>query len=117
MLEDPRLPASNTLWDQAHNAIDRKLFAMKGFHHPGGSQPGFLTGLAHLYQPDPLPAPRPACGPVWGGSGRRQGPDTRLVAQSPNPHFRRLSPSGDPLHYIIRWNVGGGAIRLSTVSH
>jgi hypothetical protein len=25
------------------------LFAMKGFHHPGGSQQAFLTGLAHLY--------------------------------------------------------------------
>jgi hypothetical protein len=35
--------------DQAHNAIERKLFAMKGFHHPGGSQRAFLTGLAHLY--------------------------------------------------------------------
>ena len=23
--------------------------AMKGFHHPGGSQQAFLTGLAHLY--------------------------------------------------------------------
>jgi hypothetical protein len=22
---------------------------MKGFHHPGGSQQAFLTGLAHLY--------------------------------------------------------------------
>ena len=48
----------NALWeafldtsvlDQAHNAIDRKLFAMKGFHHPGGSQGTFLTGLAHLF--------------------------------------------------------------------
>src|SRR5262252_8565639 len=37
------------LLDQAHNAIDRKLFAMKGFHHPRGSQAAFLTGLAHLY--------------------------------------------------------------------
>jgi hypothetical protein len=26
-----------------------KLFAMKGFHHPRGSQQAFLTGLAHLY--------------------------------------------------------------------
>jgi hypothetical protein len=43
------MPASSTLLDQAHNAIDRKLFAMKGFHHPDGSQPAFLTGLAHLY--------------------------------------------------------------------
>ena len=46
---DPKMPASSTLLDQAHNAMDRKLFAMKGFHHPGGSQTAFLTGLAHLY--------------------------------------------------------------------
>jgi hypothetical protein len=48
-LEDPKMPAMSTLVDQAHNAMDRKLFAMKGFHHPGGSQAAFLTGLAHLY--------------------------------------------------------------------
>jgi hypothetical protein len=46
---DPQMPVTSTLLDQAHNAIERKLFAMKGFHHPGGSQPAFLTGLAHLY--------------------------------------------------------------------
>src|SRR5215475_3280848 len=49
VLEDPRMPAMSTVLDQAHNAMDRKLFAMKGFHHPGGSQGAFLTGLAHLY--------------------------------------------------------------------
>jgi hypothetical protein len=49
VLEDPQMPVMNTLLDQAHNAIDRKLFMMKGFHHPGGSQQAFLTGLAHLY--------------------------------------------------------------------
>ena len=49
VLADPKMPASSTLLDQAHNAIDRKLFMMKYFHHPGGSQPTFLTGLAHLY--------------------------------------------------------------------
>ena len=49
MLEDPKMPAMSTVLDQAHNAMDRKLFAMKGFHHPGGSQAAFLTGLAHLY--------------------------------------------------------------------
>jgi hypothetical protein len=49
VLEDPKMPASSTLLDQAHNAIDRKLFMMKGFHHPVGSQAVFLTGLAHLY--------------------------------------------------------------------
>jgi hypothetical protein len=49
VFEDPQMPMTSTLLDQAHNAIERKLFAMKGFHHPGGSQQAFLTGLAHLY--------------------------------------------------------------------
>ena len=49
VLADPQMPATSTLLDQAHNAIERKLFPMKGFHHPDGSQPAFLTGLAHLY--------------------------------------------------------------------
>ena len=49
VLEDSQMPAMSTVLDQAHNAIDRKLFAMKGFHHPRGSQAAFLTGLAHLY--------------------------------------------------------------------
>jgi hypothetical protein len=49
VLADPKMPAMSTVLDQAHNAIDRKLFAMKGFHHPSGSQAAFLTGLAHLY--------------------------------------------------------------------
>jgi hypothetical protein len=49
VLADPQIPTTSTLLDQAHNAIERKLFAMKGFHHPRGSQQAFLTGLAHLY--------------------------------------------------------------------
>jgi hypothetical protein len=49
VLADPQMPVTSTLLDQVHNAIERKLFAMKGFHHPGGSQAAFLTGLAHLY--------------------------------------------------------------------
>src|SRR5215510_11352442 len=49
VLEDPQMPVTSALLDQAHNAIERKLFAMKGFHHPQGSQQAFLTGLAHLY--------------------------------------------------------------------
>src|SRR5713101_7767796 len=47
--ENPKMPTMRTLLDQAHNTMDRKLFAMKGFHHPGGSQAAFLTGLVHLY--------------------------------------------------------------------
>ena len=49
VLEDSQMPAMSTALDQAHNAMDRKLFNMKGFHHAGGSQTAFLTGLAHLY--------------------------------------------------------------------
>jgi hypothetical protein len=49
VLEDSQMPVTSTVLDQAHNAIERKLFAMKGFHHPSGSQQAFLTGLAHLY--------------------------------------------------------------------
>jgi hypothetical protein len=49
VLADPQMPVTSTLLDQAHNTIERKLFAMKGFHHPGGNQQTFLTGLAHLY--------------------------------------------------------------------
>jgi hypothetical protein len=49
VLEDSQMPVTSTLLDQAHNAIDRKRFMMKGFHHPKGSQQAFLTGLAHLY--------------------------------------------------------------------
>src|SRR5918911_2267852 len=49
VLAAPQMPAMSTVLDQAHNVIDRKLFAMKGFHHPSGSQAAFLTGLAHLY--------------------------------------------------------------------
>jgi hypothetical protein len=56
VLADPQMPVTSTLLDQAHNAIKHKLFAMKGFHHPSGSQQASLTGLAHLcnlipYQP------------------------------------------------------------------
>ena len=49
VLADPQMPATSTLLDHAHNAIERKLCAMKGFHHPGGSQQALLTGLAHVY--------------------------------------------------------------------
>jgi hypothetical protein len=49
VLADPQMPATSTLLDQTHNALARKLFAMKGFHHPDGSQRAFLTGLVHLY--------------------------------------------------------------------
>jgi hypothetical protein len=49
VLEDPQMPVTSTVWDQAHNSINRKLFMMKGFHHPKGSQQAFLRGLAHLY--------------------------------------------------------------------
>jgi hypothetical protein len=83
VLEDPQMPVTGTLLDQAHNAIERKLFAMKGFHHPKGSQQAFLTGLAHLY--NLMPYQRRArhagqCGVEVGG-GRVPTPDWMLNLQ------------------------------------
>jgi hypothetical protein len=49
VLADSQMPVTSTLLDQVHNTMDRKLFMMKGFHHPKGSQQAFLRGLAHLY--------------------------------------------------------------------
>ena len=46
---DTNISPTSTLLDQAHNALDRKLFMMKGFHHPHGRQKQFLIGLALLY--------------------------------------------------------------------
>jgi hypothetical protein len=43
------MPVTSPLLDQAHNAIDRKRFMLKAFHHPQGSQRAFLTGRVHLY--------------------------------------------------------------------
>jgi hypothetical protein len=45
----PQRPAMSPGREQAHHASDRTLFAMQGFHHPGGSHAALLTGLAHLY--------------------------------------------------------------------
>src|SRR5215510_6407462 len=93
VLADPQMPVTSTLLDQAHNAIERKLFAMKGFHHPGGSHQAFLTGLAHLY--NLVPYQRRAqhagqCGvEVEGG----RIPHRRLDAQPANSHLGRLSMS------------------------
>lgn len=53
VLADAQMPVTSTLLDQAHNAMDRKPFMMKGFHHPHGSQQAFLRGLAHLYNLGP----------------------------------------------------------------
>lgn len=50
----PNSPRGNCLLHATPRAaqklkMDRKLFMMKGFHHPEGSQKAFLTGLALLY--------------------------------------------------------------------
>lgn len=48
VLEEPQMPLTSPLLAHAHNAIDRHLVMMQGFHHPGGRQQVWLTGLAHL---------------------------------------------------------------------
>ena len=77
VLEDPQMPVTSTLLDQAHNAIERKLFAMKGFHHPRWQPTGVSHGAGPPVQPGALSASRPACRPMWRGSGRRASPDTQ----------------------------------------
>jgi hypothetical protein len=60
------MPAMRTVLDHAHNASDHKRCAMKGFHHPRGSQAAFLTGLAHLY--NLIPSQRRVLNAgQWGG--------------------------------------------------
>ncbi len=44
VFEDSKMPKTLTMLDQAHNTIDRKLFMMKYFHHPNGSQNEFVNG-------------------------------------------------------------------------
>src|SRR2546422_5824302 len=42
---------------------------------------------------------------MWGGSQRRDSPDTRRAAHAPDPHVGRLSMSWNTLHHAMRWNV------------
>ena len=103
-LADPQLPATRTLLDQAHNASERKLFARKGFHHPGGSHQAFLTRRAQLYNLSRISAglSRPVkAGWKWKAGEYPPQPD----AQPANPHLGRLAMSEDTLHHVIRWNV------------
>ena len=48
LFADANIPRTTTLVDQFHNAIDRKLFMMKGLHHANGSQRVYLNGFAIL---------------------------------------------------------------------
>jgi hypothetical protein len=105
VLEDPQMPATSTLLDQAHNTIERTLFAMKGFHHPGGSQAAFLTGLAHLY--NLIPYRRRAknaglCGVEVEG-GRVPTSDWMLNLQLLTLGGYQCAPT--PPHHEIRGNV------------
>jgi hypothetical protein len=55
VLADPQMPVTSTLFDHAHNAIERKLLAMQGFHHPSGNPQACRTGLAQRYNLVPYP--------------------------------------------------------------
>jgi hypothetical protein len=44
VLADPQMPVTSTLLDQAHNAIERKLVAMKGFIIPQATNRPFCEG-------------------------------------------------------------------------
>jgi hypothetical protein len=92
--------------------MDRKLFAMKGFHHPGGSQSAFLTGLAHRY--NLIPYQRRAKNAGLRGveveGGRVPTSDWMLSLQILTSGGYQYAP--DPPNHSIGWNVG----RLNLVS-
>jgi hypothetical protein len=106
VLADPQMPAMSTVLDQAHNALDRTLCAMKGFHHPGGSHTALLTGFAPLS--NLIPSQRRALNAGrWGvevEGGRVPTSDWML-----NLHILTsggFRGAGDTPHHYIRWNVG-----------
>src|SRR5439155_15356908 len=96
---------TSTLRDQAHHALDRKLFMTQGCHHAGGSQPAFLTGLAHLY--NLIPYQRRAqhagqCGVAVEG-GRVPTADWFLNLQLlTSGGFRSYD---DTLYHVIWWSA------------
>jgi hypothetical protein len=94
VLADPQMPVTSTLLDQAHHAIERKLCAMQGFHHPHGSQQAFLQGLAPLYNLVPYQRRAQHAGQCGGEVEGGRVPDTRLVPQSANSHLGRVSVNG-----------------------
>ena len=74
----PQMPVTSTLYDQAHNAIERKLFAMKGPVIPkeaGGVSPRALPRSPS----SSVSAPGLACWPAWRGNGGRAIPHTRRM--------------------------------------
>ena len=99
----PAMPVTSP-FGSAHNAIDRKLFMMKGFHHPQGSQQAFLRGLAHLYNLVPYQRRAQHAGPV-GVESKEGAYPPQTGFSTPHPHFRWLSMSDDTPSHVIRWNV------------
>jgi len=96
VLADPKMPASSTLLDQAHNAIDRKLFAMKGSTIPVGVKQRFSRAWRTCTTSFPISA-EPCMRGTVGGSGRRASTHTRLDAQPANPDLGRVSVRGGKL--------------------
>jgi hypothetical protein len=99
VLEDPRMPVTSTLLDQAHNAIERILFRDEGVPSSWWQPTGVSHRAGTPVQPGTISAPGPACGAVWRGSGGRTSTHSRLVPQSADPHLRRLPMSGVTLHH------------------
>src|SRR5256886_13811052 len=67
--------------NQLHERLPPSRWESSGVSH----RPGAPVQL------DPLSAPGPERGQVWGGSGGRSRPDSGLDAQPANPHVGRLS--------------------------
>jgi hypothetical protein len=92
--------------DQAHHTMDRKLCAMQGFHHPGGSQAALLTGLGHLDNLMPYQPRAKHAGLCGGEVAGGRGPTTDWMRNLPilTSGGYRDAPE-PPHHYIVHADV------------
>ena len=99
VLEDPRMPVTSTLLRSGPQRHRAEVVRDEGVPSSRGQPTGLSARAGPPVQPGALSASGPACGPMWGGSGRRASTDTGLVPQPANPHLRRLSMSGEKLYH------------------
>jgi len=83
VFEDPQMPMTSTLLDQAHNAIERKLFRDERVSPSRWQSTGVSDGARPPVQPGPLSASGESMPVNVGGSGRRPSTHRGLVPQYP----------------------------------
>src|SRR5262245_18620676 len=105
VLEDPQMPAMSTVLDHAAQRHRPQTFCHERVP-PSQREPRSVShGPGTSLQPDPISAPSPQRGQVWGGGGRWSRANIGLDAQPADPYVRWLSTSGDGRYHVIRWSL------------